>query len=95
MTRKTISELLEQVDKDTQEDDLALWGGTISGQVGVFHSPKLQTIVTILQENPILIQPALNWLLEKRAHMARAQLETLYTAEQLEQMYDEARKKEK
>lgn len=91
--KKTMSEQLEELDRESQADDLSLWGMAMGGQPSsVINSPKFQSIVAALTENPILVAPTLAWLQEKRAAIARAQLQTLYTSEELEAMYDSVRK---
>lgn len=55
-------------------------------QHSIFKSPKFQKIVDMLEQYPILVEPTLNWLLEKNARMHRAMMNELYTPEQLAEL---------
>ena len=89
-----LADRLAKMDEESRAEDLMLWGGVQgmagSDNVDLFRSPKFKEVVGILQQQPLLVQPALNWLRQKQAELARVQLEALYTPEQLEQMYAEA-----
>lgn len=87
ISNKTLVEYLEKIEQETQAEDAALWGG-VQGvfQNDLTNSPAFREIITILNQNPLLVAPALQWLQFKRAEMANAQLSVLYTPEQLEEM---------
>jgi len=84
-------EALDKIDEESAREDWERWGQTDPTQgpsTDLFNSPKFQELVHVLLQNPILVAPALNFVKLKQAQMARAQLETLYTPEQLEEMYN-------
>lgn len=89
-----LADRLQKMDEESRSEDMALWGGVAgmssSGQTDLFNSDKFKAIVAILQQQPLLVQPALTWLQAKQAELARVQLEALYTPEQLEQMVSDA-----
>jgi hypothetical protein len=47
---------------------------------------RLHEIVKLLRGNPILMEPALNWLTQKIAEISAATLSVLYTEDQLSEM---------
>lgn len=93
-TKLNIIEALNKIDEESAREDWELWGNTQAGigskETDLFKSQKFQEIVHILVNQPILVGPTLNWLYAKQAQIARAQLEALYTKEQLEEMYENA-----
>ena len=82
--------LKEDIRNEESENE-ALWNQamtqTQSPQTDLTNSPKFQEIVAILYQDPILVQPVLNWLKQMKARIARAQLEALYSEEELEELY--------
>ena len=50
------------------------------------RSVKYQELTRILQDNPILVEPALRWLKATQAKLAAATLSVLYTPEELEEL---------
>jgi len=86
---KTFTEQLVAMEGEAQAEDLALWGGvqgTFNNQTDLINSPTFREIIGILHANPLLVAPVLQWLKVKRAAMARAQLDVLYTPEELAEM---------
>lgn len=73
------ADVLKQLDEIEEEND------RLFGQQRQL-SPKFQQITVILNENPILIGPCLEWLGHKQAEIAMATLNALYTPEQIEAM---------
>jgi hypothetical protein len=92
MAKINLREALDQIDEDVDQEVYGLWGGNLANtqNTDLFDSPKFREIVVLLLQSPILVAPTLNWIRQKQADIARAQLEALYTPEQLEQMYAEA-----
>lgn len=91
--RFNILEALDKIDEDSKREDWELWGNTQAGaDTDLFNSPKFQELVNLLLQSPILVSPTLNWVRYKQAAIARAQLETLYSQEELEEMYENAAK---
>jgi len=89
MLSKSFAEQLATMEGDSQAEDLALWGGvqgTFNNQAGLANSATFREIISILNGNPLLVAPTLKWLQIKRAAMARAQLDVLYTPEELAEM---------
>ena len=85
-----IKDVLDKIDNEVDQEAYSLWGSSGLGSqqdTDLFNSPKFQEIVYLLLKSPILVAPTLNWLQSKHAEIARAQLEALYTPEQLEAMY--------
>ena len=90
---KTLKERFDQAEAEADAEAVGLWGmGTQQLQPSLMSSPKFRTILAILVEQPLLVTPVLNWLLQKRAEMAQAQLGVLYTPAELEALYAQARK---
>jgi len=86
---KTIAEQLTLLEQETQAEDLALWGGVqgnFAAQSDLINSPTFREIISILHQNPLLVAPAVRWLKLKRAAMAKAQLNVLYSPEELDEM---------
>ena len=95
MSRLKISDYLDRLDKEAEQDDLSMWGMAAGGgdpTNSLFRSAKFRELVSLLMAEPILVGPTLEWVKVKRAEMARKQLEVLYTPEQLETMYAEMAK---
>lgn len=90
--RVSLREQLASLDEEIEAEEYRLWGRVAgpAGGVDLSNSPRFKEVVTILHEQPMLVAPALEWLRVKRAAMARAQLEVLYTPEQLEEMANQA-----
>ena len=89
-TRFNILDDLRKIQDESDREEWELWGGVGPGDTqstDLFNSPKFKEIVDILLKSPILVAPTLNWLKQKQAQIARAQLESLYTPEELEEMY--------
>jgi len=87
---KTISEQLATIEQESLREDIALWGDVQGGfdnqQSDLINSSTFKEIISILRENPLLVAPMLQWLKIKRAAMSRAQLDVLYTPEELAEM---------
>ena len=93
---KTFVEQLKTIEDGSREEELALWGGvqgTFTNQTDLTNSPNYREIVAILHKSPLLVAPTLKFLQVKQAAMARAQLDVLYTPEELAKMMDETNKK--
>lgn len=94
---KTLAERLGEMDAaDDAAEDAALWGNVSSAatsQASLANSPKFQQLIAILYENPILVAPALKWLVEKRAALSLAQLQALYTPEELDALVRQAQQR--
>ena len=91
MAGTSLKDRMAALDEETRAEEMALWGGVAQGVGGRGHvdlvtSPKFREIVSLLHEQPLLVAPALEWLRQKRAAMSMAQLEVLYTPEQIEEM---------
>ena len=90
-TKFSIKEELDKYDAEVEQMANELWGGNQVGAPApgteLFESPAFQELVHILLANPILVAPCLNFLRLKQAQMSRAQLEVLYTPEELEALY--------
>jgi len=87
---------LAEIEDSSREEELSLWGGvqgSFTQQTDLSNSPNYKEIVSILHQNPLLVAPTLKFLQVRRAAMAKAQLDVLYTPEELEQMMEEAKKK--
>jgi hypothetical protein len=84
--RPSLSEMFKQYDEEQGKLEQEMWGAR-APRNSLANSPKFQAILAILQDQPILVEPTLNWLMERRAALAQRQLEVLYTPEQLEAMY--------
>jgi hypothetical protein len=90
LNNKLVAEFFSKVDEESDQDELNLFGSMTpraTQSTDLFASPKFREIVDILLSMPILTAPTLNWLKIKQAQMARAQLEALYTKEELAEMY--------
>ena len=88
--RLNITEMLNNIQDESDREEWELWGGVRPGDsqsTELFNSPKFKEVIHILLRSPILVAPVLNWLRQKQAQLARAQLESLYTPEELEEMY--------
>lgn len=83
-TRLSLKEMVDDLDAQIAAEEQMLWG-THAG-VDLSNSGKFKEIVQILHEQPLLVQPVLEWLRQMRAKMAMAQLQVLYTPEQIEDM---------
>lgn len=95
MGRINLKEALDALDQEQAQEDWELWGqaGPSAGpDTDLFNSPKFQELVHLLLGDPILVAPTLNYLRIKKAQMSRAQLEVLYTPEELEQLYADLEK---
>lgn len=81
--KKTLKEWMEELDTAVLEEEQRLFG---SYQI----TPEQQSIINILNENPLLVRPTLTWLQKKKAQIAAAQLLALYDLEELKsKMSDE------
>lgn len=70
-----------------QEADIEMLPGMAMDSRGVVHdSPKIREIISFLAENPIYVDPVLNFIREKRGEVSLATLRALYTPEQLRVM---------
>lgn len=83
-TRLSLKEMVAELDAQTAAEEQQLWGAP--GGVNLSNSPKFQEVVRILHEQPLLVQPVLEWLRSMKSRMAMAQLQVLYTPEQIEAM---------
>lgn len=86
---KTVVEQLTNMEQEAQAEDAALWGGVqgnFAAQSDLINSPTFREIIGILHQNPLLVAPVLKWLKLKRAAMAKAQLDVLYSPEELAEM---------
>lgn len=86
-SRPSLREMFADYDAEQSMLEQDMWG-TQAPRNSLANSAKFQAVLAILQEQPILVEPTLNWLMEKRALLAQKQLEVLYTPEQLEAMYE-------
>jgi hypothetical protein len=90
-TKFSIKDELDKYDAEVEQMANELWGGNTIGGVApgteLFDSPAFQELVHILLAQPILVAPCLNFLRLKQAQMSRAQLEVLYTPEELAVLY--------
>ena len=94
LNNKMVAEFFSKVDEESNQDELSIFGNMTpqsTQSTDLFASPKFKEIVDILLAAPILTTPTLNWLKQKQAQMARAQLEALYTKEELEEMYKQVK----
>jgi hypothetical protein len=94
LNNKLVAEFFNRVDDESDQAELDLFGGMTpksTQSTDLFASPKFREIVDILLSTPILTTPTLSWLKIKQAQMARAQLEALYTKEELEEMYKQVK----
>ena len=94
LNNKMVAEFLSKVEEDSNQDQLDLFGSMTpraTQSTELFSSPKFREIVDILLGAPILTAPTLNWLKLKQAQMAKAQLEVLYTQEELTEMYKQVK----
>ena len=94
LDNKLMAEFFSKVDEESNQDELDLFGSMgprTTQSTDLFASPKFREIVDILLATPILTAPTLSWLKIKQAQMARAQLEALYTKEELEEMYKQVK----
>ena len=83
-TRPSLKEMVDELDAQVEAEEQMLWG--TSNGVNLVNSPKYKEIIQILHEQPLLVQPVVEWLRQMRAKMAMAQLQVLYTPEQIDQM---------
>lgn len=74
-----VQQMIEKIDAENREDEEAAFGT-------LYSNPTFLEIKNILEQNPLLVGPALKWLKEKQADMVRNQLLALYSAEELEEM---------
>lgn len=98
MGRINLKDALEKLDEEQAREDWELWGqaGPSAGpDTDLFNSPKFQELVHLLLGDPILVSPTLNFLRLKKAQMSQAQLQVLYSPEELEQLYADLEKQEK
>jgi len=80
---KDIREYIEASDEDITRESLELFG---VGQKQLDIPPRVFEIVKLLLAKPILVQPCLQWLNERLALLAQAELNVLYTPEQLAEL---------
>lgn len=74
--------LLDQVENDVEKEEQLLFGNQRL-------TPTQQEIVRILEEQPILVKPTLDWLQAKKAHLSAVQLLALYNVQDIKAMYSE------
>jgi len=76
----SLKELLKEIEDDVTKEEEYLFN---------IKSPTAshQQILEILYELPILVQPTLKWLQAKKMKLAGVQLMTLYSTEELKQMF--------
>jgi hypothetical protein len=90
LNNKLVAEFFNKVEDESNQAELDLFGGMtpkLTQSTDLFASPKFREIVDVLLATPILTAPTLTWLRQKQSQMARAQLEALYTKEELTEMY--------
>lgn len=79
-----MSSLLEAIKQAEQEEDSA----------PVQTNPQIDDVVEILQQNPLLVRPCLEWLKAKQAEIARLTLISLYGEKRYLEMVAEAQSKQ-
>jgi len=82
--RPSLKEMVDELDAQVESEEQLLWGSP--GGVNLANSPRFKEILQILHEQPLLVQPVVEWLRQMKAKMAMAQLQVLYTPEQIEEM---------
>lgn len=75
-----MSKLLEAIKQAEQEEDSA----------PVQSNPQIDDVVDLLQQNPLLVRPCLEWLRTKQAEIARLTLISLYGEKRYLEMVAEA-----
>lgn len=78
----SLKELLKEMDDEVAQEEALLFN---TKPLTVNHN----SILEILNELPILVQPTLNWLQTQKRRLSAAQLTALYSTEELKQMYSE------
>jgi len=81
-----MKEFLENADDAIAKQSQLLFGNTVAAVDKLAGSAKYQEILKILHDQPILVEPTLNWLRNKTSELATAQLSALYTPEELEEL---------
>lgn len=85
-------EQLKIMEDESQREDISLWGSALGGAQtpsstqDLSNSTAYREIIAILHQTPLLVGPTNKWLKIKMAEMARAQLNILYTPEELAEM---------
>lgn len=102
MDRELLNKCREQWQKDDQayaEEmaaiSMAAGQHAATSRARVLRHPMVQEILSMFEENPLLIQPTLFRLQEQKAKIAEATLRTLYTPEQFEALRQRAIELEK
>jgi len=85
---KKMLEELDKIDVENQVMEQSMFG--VSGQLNI--DPRVTQIASLLQQNPIVITPALKWVQQTIGRINLAQLKVLYGEEELERMLEEANK---
>lgn len=81
---KDMKEFFEATDAEIDRESQELFGQNQLNHQTI--PPRTLEIVKILQDKPILVQPCLQWLKGRLALLAQAELNVLYTSEQLEEL---------
>ena len=91
---KVFMEKLKEMEEEAHKEDISLWGNAMgaaapNAPTDLTNSPKYREIIGMLNQAPLLVGPTLNWMKLKMAAMARAQLDVLYTPEELQELIKE------
>ena len=82
LTLDDVRSFMEITDDELDAEQASLFGGKSASEI----TPNVLEVVRILQSEPILSEPCVNWLKQKQSEMAAAKLLTLYTPEQIEEL---------
>ena len=80
---KEMVEMMKEEDQEEQE-----WMPTPGGSPTSQDKPityKMVMIIGKLQNNLLLVEPTLNWITQKEAELAQAQLSVLFTEKELKE----------
>jgi len=77
---------------DRLTSTLEPWMGSTATDNEKPITPKMVEIIARLQGNLLLVEPTLNWVKQKEAELAGAQLGVLYTPEELEALRERVSK---
>lgn len=69
-----------EVDDDAEQEQMSVPGRGSSDKP---LTDKMVIILDKLQNNLLLVEPTLNWILQKEAELAQVQLAVLFTEEEL------------
>ncbi len=80
---ETIQDFMAESDREVD----SLSAEMLGSQQGVPEfTPRMLEIVRILQSEPILCEPCLNWLQQTLARMAQAKLDVLFSKDEQDQL---------